>query len=171
MTMSNEQRLTEFSSRQPTPAVSGVERTEETSCEVTAIQPLVAEASGAAVSPAISQAAAEGRELQESRPNASKPCNQSGSQPITLKPNCYECKHRRSLVWDAHSECIHPRIELADRFLSPLALMNGGRSGSMKRLNISGDEHGVKSGWFNWPLNFDPTWLKTCEGFEQKEAL
>jgi hypothetical protein len=23
-------------------------------------------------------------------------------------------------------------------------------------------------GWFMWSLNFDPTWLQTCDGFSDK---
>jgi hypothetical protein len=35
---------------------------------------------------------------------------------------------------------------------------------------VTGDAHGIKKGWFFWPYNFDPLWLKTCDGFEQKEV-
>ena len=37
-------------------------------------------------------------------------------------------------------------------------------------LNIEGNEHGIRSGWFNWPFNFDPIWLENCDGFEDKES-
>jgi hypothetical protein len=40
-----------------------------------------------------------------------------------------------------------------------------------KTLNISGDIHGIKHGWFNWPWNFDPVWLLSCNGFEDAKAL
>ena len=29
-----------------------------------------------------------------------------------------------------------------------------------------GKEHGRNKGWFLWPLNFDPVWLVSCDGFE-----
>lgn len=58
------------------------------------------------------------------------------------KPNCYKCKHRRDLSGDAHSKCANPRA------------------------NVRGNPHGVRGGWFFWPLNFDPTWLESCDGFE-----
>jgi hypothetical protein len=48
--------------------------------------------------------------------------------------------------------------------------MAGQRAGIMKRLNVVGDSHGIKKGWFLWPINFDPTWLLTCDGFEGKEV-
>jgi hypothetical protein len=33
-------------------------------------------------------------------------------------------------------------------------------------LQVTGNSHGVAKGWFNWPFNFDPTWLESCDGFE-----
>lgn len=33
---------------------------------------------------------------------------------------------------------------------------------------VTGDPHGIRQGWFNWPLSFDPVWLESCEGFEEK---
>jgi len=40
---------------------------------------------------------------------------------------------------------------------------------STKELNIRANPHGVKNGWFNFPLNFDPRWLENCDGFQPKE--
>lgn len=37
-----------------------------------------------------------------------------------------------------------------------------------KELNIKGDPHGIKKGWFNFPWNFDPVWLDNCDGYEEK---
>ena len=85
------------------------------------------------------------------------------------KPNCYDCVHRRSIPGDSHSQCVHPKINDVDRITTGFALLAGQRSSAMKRLNIMGSEHGIKSGWFYWPLNFDPVWLETCNGFEGKE--
>jgi len=55
-----------------------------------------------------------------------------------------------------------------------LMAMLGCRAGSFPMLsaaglNIAGDPHGIKNGWFMWPLNFDPIWLRNCDGFERKE--
>jgi hypothetical protein len=33
-------------------------------------------------------------------------------------------------------------------------------------LNVELDKAGVANGWANWPLEFDPIWVKTCDGFE-----
>ena len=64
-----------------------------------------------------------------------------------MKPDCYKCKHRGDLAWDTHSECLHP-----DRF--------------KKDLGIKGVPKGIDGGWFFWPFNFDPVWLKECKGYE-----
>lgn len=82
------------------------------------------------------------------------------------KPNCYECKHRRDLVYDAHSLCANPNIA---KGLDPIMAGLMPLVGAVKNnLNVTGNPHGIKSGWFVWPLNFDPVWLETCNGFEPK---
>ena len=60
------------------------------------------------------------------------------------KPDCYQCRWRYELPGDCHSGC------------------------GNNRAHVTGDPHGVKMGWFFWPYNFDPLWLKTCDGFEEK---
>lgn len=63
-----------------------------------------------------------------------------------LKTNCYECKNRRTIPGDAHSSC------------------------SMPDRNIKAREHGIKSGWFMYPYNFDPVWrINECNNFEANE--
>jgi len=62
------------------------------------------------------------------------------------KPNCYKCVHRFPIPGDAHSRCNNISAE------------------------VSGNPHGIRSGWFMWPLNFDPTWLESCDGFSDNPA-
>jgi hypothetical protein len=38
------------------------------------------------------------------------------------------------------------------------------------KLDIRAEKHGVMSGWFMWPVNFDPIWLRNCNGFAPKES-
>lgn len=54
---------------------------------------------------------------------------------------CYGCVHRRDIPGDCHSRCNNHEAK------------------------VVGDAHGIKSGWFMWPVNFDPTWLRSCDGF------
>ena len=55
---------------------------------------------------------------------------------------CYDCKFRGTVPGSCHSSC------------------------GNKEAKVKGDPHGIKSGWFMWPFNFDPTWLEECDGFE-----
>jgi hypothetical protein len=85
------------------------------------------------------------------------------------KPNCYECKHRRSLPGDTHSRCAHPaNDEMMENTLVLLMHVANRKDNfvELSPLHVVGDEHGIKKGWFGWPFNFDPTWLVECDGFE-----
>ncbi len=62
------------------------------------------------------------------------------------KPNCYKCIHHRSIPGDAHSRCNN---------LGAKAI---------------GNAHGIRNGWFMWPINFDPNWLVSCDGFSDDPA-
>ena len=57
------------------------------------------------------------------------------------KPNCLKCVHRREIPGNAHSRCNNFQAK------------------------VKGNETGIRSGWFIWPLNFDPVWLVECNGF------
>ncbi len=64
---------------------------------------------------------------------------------------CYDCVYRGTLAGDCHSRCLHPQAQC-----------------SPESMEIEGDPHGIKNGWFRWPRNFDPVWLRHCNGFKQK---
>ena len=90
--------------------------------------------------------------------------------------NCYECTHRRPCAGSAHSRCKHPSLpeQTNDPMIELMAIFASvGRAPKMavstKELNIVGDKHGIEKGWFNFPWNFDPRWLKNCDGFEPRE--
>jgi hypothetical protein len=55
--------------------------------------------------------------------------------------NCYECVHRLEIPGSCHSRCNNHNAK------------------------VEGNQHGIKNGWFRWPLNFDPVWLISCDGF------
>ena len=60
------------------------------------------------------------------------------------KPNCYECKFVRNVPGDAHKSCTN------------------------KDAKVEGNPMGIRQGYFSWPYNFDPIWLKSCTGFEKE---
>jgi len=63
----------------------------------------------------------------------------------TKKDNCFKCKHKRNIPGDLHIRCNKPDS------------------------NMQGKLHGIRNGWFFYPINFDPTWkAKECQNFEAK---
>lgn len=91
-----------------------------------------------------------------------------------MKPNCYNCVHRRSIPGNAHSRCVHPALGLqADNEFTAMVemLANIDRvTAAAQQLHLTGHRVGILRGWFLWPANFDPTWLLTCDGFQAKEV-
>jgi len=63
-----------------------------------------------------------------------------------MKTDCYQCKNRRNVPGDAHSACANPDPDM------------------------TGNEHGIRKGWFIYPICFDPVWRTSeCHNFEQKD--
>ena len=83
------------------------------------------------------------------------------------KPNCYSCKYRGKVPGSCHSSCHHPKVD--NPVIELVKIISGDKENSALALNIRANPHGVKSGWFTWPIDFDPAWLLNCEGFEEKE--
>ncbi len=92
------------------------------------------------------------------------------------KPNCYDCIHRGTVPGDCHSSCHHPdSLSQASPLAAALAIFSGVREPEPDSdrtpidLKVTANYHGIKNGWFVWPANFDPTWLESCNGFEESE--
>jgi len=94
----------------------------------------------------------------------------------TKKPDCYKCRHRREIPGNAHTRCVHPKAG-GDKEQDPLIEIMGIMAGAHRftpfsvgtdNLGIKGSPYGIRNGWFVWPLNFDPVWLESCNGFSPK---
>ena len=58
---------------------------------------------------------------------------------------CYRCIHKREIPGNCHIKCNNPDPEM------------------------TGEETGIKGGWFRYPGCFDPVWKgKLCANFEAK---
>lgn len=77
---------------------------------------------------------------------------------------CYKCKYRGNVPGDAHSCCRYPGNETGI-----FDIFSKKNTQNRKKLNIQAETHGIKNGWFLWPVNFDPVWLTNCDGFTPKE--
>lgn len=99
----------------------------------------------------------------------------------TKNPDCYKCAYRREVPGSAHSSCAHPAADKATGANPMISLM--GTLASVRglsvtaispdvqkaadKLGIVASMTGIRGGWFNWPVNFDPTWLEACKGFKE----
>lgn len=89
------------------------------------------------------------------------------------KPDCFKCRYMRKNPGSAHIRCGHPSNKklLEDSMLNLLALFATGSklpiSYAPKELKIEADQGAINSGWFNYPWDFDPIWLKNCEGYKE----
>ena len=55
---------------------------------------------------------------------------------------CWSCAHRRAVPGNAHIQCANPDLAM------------------------TGDPYGARSGWFHYPLLFDPVWkTKDCANY------
>lgn len=59
-----------------------------------------------------------------------------------VKNDCYNCEFRRNVAGNRHIKCVNPDTDM------------------------TGDEHGIRRGWFMYPLLFDPTWMTSkCKNY------
>lgn len=93
------------------------------------------------------------------------------------KPNCYDCKFRGTVAGSCHSSCKHPAFESVrdNELLSLLSILGSvGRAPAVvvesEDCKVRGNAHGIRSGWFQHPFNFDPVWLESCTGFTPKAS-
>mgnify|MGYP001574115623 CR=1 FL=1 len=57
--------------------------------------------------------------------------------------NCYNCINMREVPGECHIQCVKP---------DP---------------HMKGNLHGIRKGWFFYPLLFDPVWMeKKCDNYE-----
>lgn len=61
----------------------------------------------------------------------------------TMTNECYSCVNKRSVPGSCHSACARPDPAM------------------------TGYEHGIRSGWFSYPINFEPVWkTKDCSNYQ-----
>ncbi len=59
---------------------------------------------------------------------------------------CWKCCNRRNIPGDTHIQCADPDPQM------------------------EGSEHGIKQGWFFYPINFDPVWkTRRCRHYNRGE--
>lgn len=67
------------------------------------------------------------------------------SDERTMHNECWSCEHKMEVPGSAHIQCAKPDPEM------------------------TGDPHGIRNGWFFYPLLFDPVWkTRLCANFKEK---
>jgi len=84
---------------------------------------------------------------------------------------CYRCEYRGSVPGDAHSKCNHPEMQGRTAVLTLMSAKpdEGGNvvEFAFSPFVVVASYYGYSSGWFYFPLNFDPVWLVRCDGFKE----
>lgn len=90
---------------------------------------------------------------------------------------CYSCKFRGTVPGSAHSSCNLVKEMAKDSAIDSgqvAALEIAFLTGKAKIKTEDDEEaiklnpHGVKNGWANWPLDFDPIWVESCVMYTEK---
>lgn len=85
---------------------------------------------------------ASGRQAKEFSDNTTR------EEKSLIMGECYKCKHRETVPGNCHIKCAKPDADM------------------------TGNPHGIREGWFMYPLLFDPTWkTKKCDNFEDVDAV
>lgn len=93
--------------------------------------------------------------------------------------NCWNCKYKGEVPGSAHICCNHPVVEIDQlKMIMLLQLAKGiyyenpthikltNKDTEKEHNFIEISEQGFKGGWASYPINFDPTWIEKCMGYE-----
>lgn len=83
-----------------------------------------------------------------------------------MQGRCYDCIWRGEVPGSCHSSCEHPVTQAPAAIIKELFNSGGADSTMHRQLKIDYNPQGFEGGWFFWPFNFDPVWLRNCVGFE-----
>lgn len=65
-----------------------------------------------------------------------------------FRNECYHCKYKREVPGNCHIKCVKPDPDM------------------------TGNQHGIRNGWFMYPLLFDPTWKESlCQNYKDSENM
>lgn len=91
--------------------------------------------------------------------------------------NCYDCEYKGSVPGSAHSSCSIISKSASEELKETARMLEASLAlGAHSLVDENTQEplvkltpHGVKSGWANWPLDFDPVWVEYCPFYKKKE--
>ena len=92
--------------------------------------------------------------------------------------NCHECIYVSQVAGSAHKSCSTlEKLSLDKNIILKISFLLLSGKIELTYVNdeerrvpiIEIDEYGKKQGWANWPLDFDPVWVKKCGFFSSKK--
>jgi hypothetical protein len=91
-----------------------------------------------------------------------------------MSHNCYNCKFKGFVGGSTHISCTVLRITGTDFKVELLEFMLATNQVDLidTRTNephVQINEYGRKSGWANYPLDFDPIWIDKCSFYTEYE--
>jgi hypothetical protein len=81
--------------------------------------------------------------------------------------NCNKCKFHESIPGDAHVSCT--MLPIQSRMYAVVIINLSAKVTTQTGIEVVCEPHGVDSGWCNWPINYDPIWIKSCNQFVEKD--
>jgi hypothetical protein len=83
----------------------------------------------------------------------------------SIKHDCHNCVHCKNVPGSAHKQCTalgNPfKVFMAFKLGTAIVEIKDGDE-SFEYPVITLNPVGVKGGWANWPIDFDPTWVDNC---------
>lgn len=77
--------------------------------------------------------------------------------------NCNKCKFHESIPGDSHISCTILPVQA--RCYATVLVNLTAKIGTQTGIDLTFEPHGVAMGWCNWPINYDPIWVKSCNQF------
>jgi hypothetical protein len=92
--------------------------------------------------------------------------------------DCYNCTYKGSVPGSTHSSCSIISHSVSEELKSTAKMLEASLALGAHALVdentqeplVKLDPHGVKKGWANWPLDFDPIWVQSCPFYKPKES-
>ena len=82
--------------------------------------------------------------------------------------NCYSCVYRQNITGSVHSACGAFNNAPALGLEMLVAVTSHDIDWFKDMIEI--DLHGLKNGWANYPIDFDPIWIKKCVFYKQCQS-
>ena len=75
--------------------------------------------------------------------------------------NSSNCKYKTNVAGNAHIGCNFPLMDEQAKINIAMIMLTANRNSNLKtNFGFTVGDHAVFNGWFNFPLDFDPSWIE-----------